>query len=65
MLIHLSLRIQYMGSPSLYGNWIDESVNRLLRDVSAGAHAAVHDRRALAEYPNALDNENKRRRLQD
>ena len=65
MLMHLSLRIQHMGSPALYGNWIDESVNRLLRDVSAGAHAAVHDRRVLAEFPRALENENKRRRAQD
>ena len=56
MLIEMSLRLAYMGSPQLYGNWQDESLNRLLRDVAGGAHAMVHERRILAEFPRAHDN---------
>ena len=55
MLIHMSLRIRFMGSPSLYSNWLDESLNALLREVAAGAHSTVHDKRVLAEFPLALE----------
>ena len=60
-LIHLSRRIMWMGSPSLYGNWTDESINRLLREVAAGAHSTVHDKRVLAEFPLALAKQNEKR----
>ena len=56
MLVELSLGIARLGSPSLYGNWMDESLNRLLRDVAGGAHSSVHDRRILLEFPRAHDN---------
>ena len=32
---HLAGRILEQGSPTWYSNWIDESINRLLRDVAA------------------------------
>jgi len=56
MLQEMSLRVAHMGSPQLYGNWHDESLNRLLRDVAGGAHALVHERRILTEFPRAHDN---------
>ena len=62
MLIHLSSRLRQMGSPALYANWIDESYNRLLRDVAARAHGRVVDRRILVEFPRAYRSE-KRARL--
>ena len=61
---HLSDRIRLQGSPAFYGNWLDESLNRLLRDVAAGAHASVHDRRVLLEWQKAYEGtSSKRRRL--
>ena len=56
MLLEMSLRISLMGSPSLCGNWQEESLNRLPKDVAGGAHCLVHDRRILAEFPKAHDN---------
>ena len=53
MLMHMSNRLRQMGSPALYANWIDESHNRLLRDVAARAHGLVVDRRILVEFPEA------------
>ena len=64
MLVEMSLRCRELGSPALYGCWLDESVNRLLRDVAAGAHSLVHERRTLVEFPKAFENERKKRRLQ-
>lgn len=52
---HLSDRIRMQGSPAYYGNWLDESLNRLLRDVAAGAHASTHDRRILLEWQKAYE----------
>ena len=45
----------------MYGNWTDESINRLLREVAAGAHSTVHDKRVLAEFPLALAKQNEKR----
>ena len=56
MLIEMSLRAARMGSPQLYGNWHDEGLNRLLRDVAGGAHSLVHERRILVGIPVAHDN---------
>ena len=53
MLMEMSDRLGFMGSPSLYGNWLDESLNRLLRDVASAAHSSVHDRRVLCEFAKA------------
>lgn len=63
MFVEMSLRCRELGSPALYGNWLDESVNRLLKDVAAGAHSLVHERRTLAEFPKAFENDRKRRKL--
>ena len=57
MLLEMSLGIAFWGSPKLYGNWQDESLNRLLRDVAGGAHSSVHDKRILVEFPRAHDNQ--------
>ena len=54
MLVHMSYDIPAKGSPALYGCWLDESINRILRDCASGAHALNHDRRILAEFPTAL-----------
>ena len=54
MLIHMADRIRIQGSPALYGNWLDESLNRVLRDIAAGAHSSVHDRRLLSEWQRAV-----------
>ena len=62
MLMELSYGCRYLGSPALYANWADESLNRLLRDVAAGAHSAVHEKRILKEAPRALELEAKRHR---
>ena len=56
MLLELSVRSRFLGSPALYGCWHDEALNRLLRDVAAGAHGTVHERRILLEFPRAHDN---------
>ena len=55
-LIELANRISVMGSPQLYGNWEDESINRLVRDVAGGVHALVHEKRVLIEFASAHDN---------
>ena len=55
MLVHMVYDIAYKGSPALYGNLLDESINRILRDCSAGAHSLNHDRRVLCEFPRALE----------
>ena len=62
MLVHMSNRIRRQGSPTLYGCWLDESINRLLRDVAAGAHSLVHDRRVLSEFGRALERDSAKRR---
>ena len=62
----LSDRIGFLGSPALYACWVDESLNRLLRDVAGGAHASVHDRRVLSDFGRAHDAQrqaSKRRRV--
>ena len=53
MLMHMQNKIAFQGSPALYGNWLDESVNRLLKQVAQGAHASNHARRVLLEFPPA------------
>lgn len=55
MLLHMCRDIAYKGAPGLYGNWVDESINRILRDVAASSHAATQDRRILAEFPRAME----------
>ena len=62
MTMEMSDRIAFMGSPALYGNWVDESLNRLLRDVCAGSHSLVHDRRVLLEFPAAHDRQREQAR---
>ena len=62
MLIHLSDRIRFMGSPSLYANWLDEGYNRLLRDVAFAAHHTVFDRRVLLEFAQAFRAQEKEQR---
>ena len=52
---HMSLRICEQGSPALYANWLDESLNKLLREVSAHAHSSVHDVRVLKEFQKAYE----------
>ena len=52
MLMEMSVRCAFLGSPQLYGCWHDEALNRLLRDVAAGAHATVHERRIVLEFPS-------------
>ena len=64
MLMHIAFRVPYLGSPALYANWLDESHNRLLRDVAAGSHSMVHDVRTLLEFERAHATDMaKRRRL--
>ena len=53
MLMHLAHSIPWLGSPSKYGNWVDESLNRLLRDVASGSHAVGLDKRTLLEFERA------------
>ena len=45
---------------ALYANWLDESYNRLLRDVASKAHGSVVDRRILVEFPLAFRADTKR-----
>ena len=61
MLMEMSLRVAVMGSPALYGNWQDEGLNRLLRDVAGDAHSRVHERRILIEFPRAHDRARRKR----
>ena len=65
MFLEVGLRIAVQGSPALYGNWEDESLNRLLRDVAKGAHSSVHERRVLTEFPRALANLGRKRKYAD
>ena len=62
---HQSDHILRLGSPAMYGNWLDESINRLLRDVAGGAHQAVFYKRILKEFQLASEGgpSAKRRRL--
>ena len=57
MLIELASRMSFLGSPKLYGCWQDEALNRLLKEVAGGAHPMVHERRILAQFPIAHDND--------
>ena len=50
MLLHMGPRAHFMGSPALYGNWLDESLNRDLKGIAAAAHSAVWERRVLSEF---------------
>ena len=69
MVVHMANRISFQGSPALYGNWLDESINKLLKSVAQGAHASNYARRILLEFPKAFSasqarsSEAKRRRL--
>ena len=54
MLMHLAERIRVQGGPSVYGNWLDESINKTLKDVAAAAHGSVTYTRTLNEFPLAL-----------
>ena len=56
MLMEMAIHLTRVGSPQLYGCWVDEGLNRLLRDVAGGAHSTVHERRVLIEFPRAHDN---------
>ena len=62
---HQTDHVLRLGSPAYYANWLDESINRLLRDVAGGAHQAVFYRRILKEFQAASDGRPnaKRRRL--
>ena len=57
MVRHLANRVGFLGSPALYSNWLDESHNRLLRDVAKGffwkpqTTSAITDRRARQPDP--------------
>ena len=55
MLMHMANRIRLQGSPSVYGNWKDESINRTLKNVAAAAHGSVAHKRILNEFPLALE----------
>ena len=49
-LMHLAHRALEMGSPALYANWVDESLNRHLKGIAAAAHSTVWEARVLAEF---------------
>jgi hypothetical protein len=49
-LMHLVQRSLEQGSPALYGNWLDESLNKHLKGIAAVAHRAVWERRILSEF---------------
>ena len=55
MLLEISARVAYQGSPQLYGCWHDEALNKLLKAVAGGAHPMVHERRILIQFPLAHD----------
>ncbi len=55
MLMHMANRIRLQGSPSVYGNWVDESINRALKNVAAAARGSVAHKRILNEFPLALE----------
>ena len=57
MMIELASRLSFLGSPQLYGCWQDEALNKLLKAVAGGAHPMVHERRILAQFPVAHDND--------
>ena len=63
---HMSDRAAWLGAPALYGCWKDESLNRLLRDVAAGSHGLIHEKRILCDFPKAYaaDEAKKRRRVE-
>eukprot|EP00974_Lingulodinium_polyedra_P087393 8470764-Lingulodinium_polyedra.AAC.1 len=46
----MAVRIGKQGAPSFYGNWLDESVNRLLKSVAAGSHSSVWEVSVLTAY---------------
>jgi len=49
-LMHMAQRILIMGSPALYGNWFDETLNKELKGIAAKAHATVWEPRILSEF---------------
>ena len=49
-LMHTAQRILQMGSPALYGNWYDETLNKHLKNIAQAAHAAVWEQRILSEF---------------
>ena len=49
-LMHLCKSIQFLGSPSLYGNWYNETLNKLVKQIASGAHSLVWEQRLLSEF---------------
>ena len=49
-MVHLLQGVPANGSPSLYSNWRDESLNRNLANIAGAAYAAVWERRIFISY---------------
>ena len=43
-------RIRTHGSPGLWACWLDESLNRVIKNIACTAHRAVFHKRLLAEF---------------
>ena len=54
MYMHLAADTHFKGSPRFYACWVDETLNRLLKDVSAGSHRRVYHKRVLVTVNEAL-----------
>jgi len=60
--LEMSWKADYQGSPGLGACWTDESINRFLKQLSAGAHRAVFHGRVLDNFNLAYSWRAKRRR---
>ena len=49
-LLHLVARVGFQGAPSLYGNWLDEDINRHSKAISASAHSRVWESAVLCAF---------------
>ena len=51
-LMEMATRTWDVGSPALWACWLDESLNKTVRDLGAHAHKLVWNQRVLTDFIN-------------
>jgi len=55
LLMHVALRALVEGNPSMHVTWQDETLNRLVASIGAGAHRRVWGLRVLERFGHSMD----------
>ena len=61
-LLEMGVRSRLQGSPGWVSCWSDESINKCLKDVAAGAHSAHFHERVLIHFDVTVGHGSKRPR---